>query len=110
VEETLRALSTAVRSFRLYGGESPMLGRFVDDAPRRSWRCSSGDRGALAAPDRGGADPVERVRRSIRPAVRVADLAFVFYKDGIRGLTLLRGFEDEPWRQFLALLGASATV
>jgi hypothetical protein len=30
VEDLLRALSTAMRSFRLYGGESPMLGRFID--------------------------------------------------------------------------------
>ncbi|CAN5673471.1 hypothetical protein BH23GEM6_BH23GEM6_10280 [soil metagenome] len=107
VEDFLRALSTATRSFRLYGGESPMLGRFVEALKQKLTVLF---------------DPVPLVRlhideeqiswegRSVYPSgSESADLPFLFYKDGIRVLTLLSGFESEA-EKFLALLSRAPLI
>jgi hypothetical protein len=100
-EDLLRALSTAMRSFRLYGGESPMLSRFVDSLRQK----------LLAIFEHVPLVRLEIREDEIRWEEHVvhpsggesADLAFLFYKDGIRELTLLAGFEAEV-EAFLALL------
>lgn len=93
VEEVLRAFSTALRSFRLYGGDGSSVDRFI--APLRQriselWL----EQGELKL-------TVDEHRflcgdQVVFPAAGEAgELPFLFYKDGIRELTLLPGFEDE---------------
>jgi hypothetical protein len=107
VEDLLRALSTAMRSFRLYGGESPMLGRFID---------------ALRARLVALFEHVPVVRLHINEEEihweghvvypsggESSDLAFLFYKDGVREITLLSGFEDEV-EDFLSLLSKTPNL
>lgn len=93
VEELLRALSTALRGYRLYGTGSPNLDRFVGalrDRFAEVW-------GEL---DRLRLDVEEhRFRwegRTVFPlGGDTGDLPFLFYKDGIRTLTFLPGVEGE---------------
>jgi HEAT repeat protein len=102
VEELLRSFGTALRSFRLYGGESPMLGRFVE-ALRQKLTEIFEEHPLLRL-------EVEEDRilwegRAVYPAgAEGSELAFLFYKDGIRELTLLDGFQEEV-PSFLAILG-----
>lgn len=101
-EDLLRALSTAMRSFRLYGGKSPMLGRFVDTLRQK----------LVAIFEQVPLVRLQIYEDEIRWEDRVvypsggegSELAFLFYKDGVRELTLLSGFEDEV-ETLLALLG-----
>lgn len=100
-EELLRALSTALRSFRLYGGESPALERFIAAFRQKLQEIF---------------DHVPQLRlqveeQQIRLDDRVVypsggesgDMAFLFYKDGVRELTLLPALEHEVER-FLGVL------
>lgn len=100
-EEMLRALSTAVRSFRLYGGESPMLARFVESLRQRLTEIFD------QVPVLHLKIEEERILwegKAVHPSGgENGDLAFMFYKDGIRELTLLAGFEQEV-ESFLAVL------
>lgn len=102
VEELLRAFSTALRSFKLYGGDSPMLERFVTALQERFldvWKTESEVR-----------IYVEEHRflyddRVVYPSGgEPGELPFLFYKDGIRELTFLPGAENEA----LALLSVVA--
>jgi HEAT repeat protein len=100
--ELLRSLSTALRSFRLYGGESPMLGRFVESLRQKLVEIFEQlPLVRLQILE----DEIRWEGHVVHPAGGESpDLAFLFYKDGIRELTLLSGFEDEV-EPFLALLG-----
>jgi HEAT repeat protein len=101
-EDLLRALSTAMRSHRLYGGESPMLERFLEALRSR----------LLALFEHVPVVHLHIDEEEIRWEGHVVypsggesgDLAFLFYKDGVRAITLLSGFEEEV-EAFLSLLG-----
>jgi HEAT repeat protein len=108
VEEVLRSLSAAVRSYRLYDGSNPMVDRFVG-----------------AARDRFAAlwDSLPHLRLEIeehrirweggtvfQATDSSSDLAFAFYKDGIRELTFLPGFEDHEILVFLSVLSRAPVV
>lgn len=93
VEELLRALASTVRSYRLYAGDGPVLDRFV---------------GTLGEKLHAMWDRVDRVRLEIGERTMTweghrvypsgdasGDLAFLFYKDGIRSITFLPGLENE---------------
>jgi HEAT repeat protein len=107
VEDMLRALSAALRSYRLYSGEGPMLERFVETARAK----------VLALWESVPLLRLEVDEQSIRwEGVRVypagdsgPELAFLFYKDGIREISLLPGFEDEL-STFLRVLGSAPQV
>jgi hypothetical protein len=107
VEDALRALSAALRSYRLYSGGGPMLDRFVDTARAKIlglWESLPQVR-------------LEIDEQSMRwEGVRVyptgdsgPELAFLFYKDGIREITLLPGFEEEL-PTFLRVLGSAPQI
>lgn len=107
VEDLLRGLSAAVRSYRLYAGNGPMLERFVDALRQK-----------LAAV---WADlPLVRLEIGEQwmkwEGVRVfptgdsgADLAFLFYKDGIREVVMLPGLEAEI-EPLLRVLGSAPQI
>ncbi len=100
-EDLLRALSTAMRSFRLYGGESPMLGRFLDALRARLVALFEHVPVVHLHIDE---DEIRWEGHVVYPTGgESGDLAFLFYKDGIRGLTFLSGFEGEV-QAFLSLL------
>lgn len=93
VEELLRSLASTVRSYRLYAGNGPMLERFVATLRERVgavWE--ELDRIRLEI----GENAMFWEGRKVFPTGDVGgDLAFLFYKDGIRSITLLPGLEDE---------------
>ena len=103
VEEVLRALAAAVRSYRLYERSNPMVERFVvalRDKMEALWE----------------ALPYLRLRieehairwedqRVFPTGDSGAELPFAFYKDGIREITVLPGFEEA---EVLSLLGVLA--
>jgi HEAT repeat protein len=100
-EEVLRSLSTAMRSFRLYGGESPMLDRFVESL--RQKLVATFEHVPLVRLQI-QEDAILWEGHTVHPSGgETPELAFLFYKDGIREITLLSGFEDEV-ESFLALL------
>ena len=93
VEETLRALAAALRSFRLYEGSNPMVDRFLGALQQKLgslWqevpvlRLDLEEDGMLWEGQRvfptGEAGP---------------ELAFLFYQDGVREITILPGFEEQ---------------
>lgn len=107
VEELIRAISTALRSYRLYGGESPMLERFltaVKDRFQEIWQ---------SAPDLKLA--VEEHRFLWEGQVvfplggDTGDLPFLFYKDGVRGIEFLPGFEEDV-PGFLSVVARASQV
>jgi HEAT repeat protein len=96
IEELLRAFGAAVRNHRLYGGASPMLDRFLAplrDRMRQLWEAVPGLRLTVEE---------HRFVWEERPVYPVGgdsgELPFLFFKDGIRELTLLPGLEDEVER------------
>lgn len=107
VEEVVRSISTALRSFRLYGGDSPMLERFltaVGDRFREIWQ---------HAPS---LELQVEEHRFTWEGVQVfpqggdsGDLPFLFYKDGVRDLTFTPGFEGEVSR-FLGVIARASQV
>ena len=107
VEEALRAISAALRSYRLYAGQGPTLERFVDTARAKIlplWEVLPQVK-------------LEIDEQSMRwEGTRVypagdsgSELAFLFYKDGIREITLLPGFEEEVGT-LLRVLGRAPQV
>lgn len=108
VAEVISALGAALRSFRLYEGGNPMVDRFVgtfrqklsaiwDDLPYLALQIEE-DRILWQ-----GFEVFPRGESS-------HELAFLFYKDGIRELTLLPGFEEgsEPLSLLTVLSRAPA--
>lgn len=107
VEELIRSISTALRSYKLYGGESPMLERFVTavkDKLAELWQ---------DLPKLEIAVDEHRFLWEGRVVFPVGgdsgDLPFLFYKDGVRDLTFLPGFEDEVPR-LLSVIARAAQV
>lgn len=102
VEELLRTLASTVRSYRLYAGNGPMLERFVEALHERvhaAWRDLDRIRLDIAE------NSISWGGRKVYPTGDAgADLAFLFYKDGIRTITLLPGLEREL-PQLLSVLG-----
>ena len=93
VEELLRALASTVRSYRLYAGNGPMLERFVTSLRERVhsvWE--ELDRIRLEISENA---MTWEGRRVFPSGDSGGELAFLFYKDGIRGITLLPGLEEE---------------
>jgi len=107
VEDLLRALSTATRSFRLYGGESPMLGRFVETLKQKLTAMFEQLPLLRLHIDE---EQISWQGKAVYPSgTEGSELAFLFYKDGIRELTLLSGFESEV-DKFLALLSRAPLI
>lgn len=93
VEELLRALASAVRSYRLYSGDGPVLQRFVAALRERVIEVWSDlDHLRLDVAENG---ILWEGRRVFPTGDGAADLPFLFYKDGIRALVLRPGLEDE---------------
>ena len=102
VEELLRTLSSAVRSYRLYAGNGPMLDRFVQSLRERvvgMW--DSLDRLRLEI----GENSMTWEGHKVFPTADAGgELAFLFYKDGIRSISFLPGLEEEL-PELLGVLG-----
>ncbi len=108
VEDVLRALAAALRSYRLYEGSNAMVDRFVgllrtklsdlwNDLPELRldieesairWKGTS----VFATTDVG------------------SDLPFLFYRDGIREVTLLPGVEDVEVERVLSVLARAPSA
>ena len=92
VENVLAQMSKALRAFNMYQANNPVFQRFQDglrDAIRAVW--AKVDRLELTVQEGGfkWGDEVFSVGKGRD------SLAFAFYKDGVRFITLLPGFEDE---------------
>ena len=92
VENVLAQMSKALRAFNMYQANNPVFQRFQDglrDAIRAVW--AKVDRLELTVQEGGfrWGDQVFSVGKGRD------SLAFAFYKDGVRFITLLPGFEDE---------------
>lgn len=107
VEEVLRALAAALRSYRLYEEGNPMRERFIatlreklgglwDDLPLLRLEIGEGS--------------IRWEDRTVYPAGTAADLPFLIYKDGIRELTMLPGFEEREVLSFLGVLARAPSV
>jgi HEAT repeat protein len=101
VQEVVRGFSRALRTHLLYEGHSPSLDKFVETLRERL--------GALW--DRLPYLNVQVEEREITwegVAVYVGEdrdnLAFLLYKDGVRELSFMPGFEEEDLDAFLAIL------
>ncbi|HEX6039778.1 HEAT repeat domain-containing protein [Longimicrobium sp.] len=101
VQEVVRGFSRALRTHLLYEGQSPALDKFVESLRARM--------GALW--DRLPYLNVQVEEREIvwqGTAVYVGEerdnLAFLLYKDGVRELSFMPGFEEEDLDGFLAIL------
>lgn len=108
VAEVLSALGAALRSYRLYEGSNPMVDRFVTTFKQK-----------VAALWDGLPDLVLQIEENrilwegneVFPRGESNhELAFLFYKDGIRELSLRPGFEedDEPMKLLSVLARAPA--
>lgn len=93
VEELMRAFSTALRSYRLYEGNGPVLQRFLDALGLKLaavWR--ELDEVKLEVEEK----RIFWEGQEVYPSGDSnAELAFLFYRDGIRELTLFPGIEEE---------------
>lgn len=101
VQEVVRGFSRALRTHLLYEGHSPALDKFVESLRERM--------GALW--DRLPYLNVQVEERDIRwegAAVFTGEerdnLAFLLFKDGVRELSFMPGFEEEDLDGFLAIL------
>lgn len=107
VEDLLRALGSTVRSYRLYSGNGPTLERFVEafrEKLRLLWART--DRLRLEVDEQ---SLVWEDHKVFPTGDATPELAFLFYKDGIREITLLPGFESEV-DKLLAVLGRAPQV
>lgn len=108
VEEVLRALAAALRSYRLYERNNPMVDRFVS---------------ALRERFLGLWDILPHLRLTIEehairweqqvvftPGDSGVDLPFTFYKDGVRELTILPGIEEAEVISLLEVLARAGTL
>jgi HEAT repeat protein len=108
VEDLLRALSTALRSHRLYGGNGPMLERFVGALHQKLqslWRVLPELRLEI------GERRMWWEGRVVYPTGDASgDLPFLFYRDGIRELVFLPGFEGEELERFLNTVATASQL
>ena len=102
VEDLLRAVSSTVRSYRLYAGNGPALERFVEALHLKfvaAWEQLPSVRLEV------GESSMRWEGQRVYPTGDSgAELAFLFYKDGIREITFRPGVENELPR-LLAVLG-----
>jgi HEAT repeat protein len=101
VEDLLRAVSSTLRSYRLYAGNGPALDRFVQALRQKFialWEHLPAVR--LTVSESSLTWEGERVYPSGDSG---GDLAFLFYKDGIREITFRPGVENELERLLAAL-------
>ncbi len=92
VETLLSTLGKAVRAFQIYKANNPVLQRFIEalrDGFEGLW--DKTDRLELRVVEKG----LRWGDRTFSMGEGRENLAFLFYKDGIRYLTFLPGFEDE---------------
>jgi HEAT repeat protein len=108
VEEVLRALGAALRSYRLYEGSNPMVDRFVAVLREKMtalWTHLPYLRLQIEE---------HRIRWEDRPVYPIGDsgkeLPFLFYTDGIRELTFLPGFEEAELMSLLGVLARAPAV
>lgn len=102
VEEVLRALAAALRSYRLYEGKNPMLDRFVQALQQKLaalWETLPKLRLEVQE------DQITWEEIEVLPSGETGtELAFLFYKDGVRELTIYPGFEEEEVLRLLRVL------
>lgn len=101
IQWILHALQRSVRAFQLYEGQSPVFDRFVEALRERLL-------GVWKETDRITLEVDEHEIRWEEQALyhseeRSESLAFLFYKDGIREITLLPGIEEDV-RRFVEVL------
>ena len=102
VKELFVTLSKAIRAVQLYDENNPVYQRFVQslrDAFREMW--SDLDKLVIGIEEERFTFAGEEVYRA---ESRSDSLAFLFYKDGIRGFTMLPGVEDEELTRFLGVI------
>jgi hypothetical protein len=108
IEEILRALSSAVRSHRLYEGSNPTLERFVDAVRQRLRGLWEG------LPELRLQIEEDRIlwrEETVYPTGEAGpELPFLFYKDGVRELTVLPGFEEREVLAFLRVIARAPTI
>ncbi len=92
VETLLATLSKALRAYQLYEPNNPVFRRF-QDALRREFKSLWSQTDALNIEV--GEEGFSYADALVMPGKERDSLAFAFYKDGIRFLRFLPGFEDE---------------
>jgi HEAT repeat protein len=107
VEDLLRAISSTIRSYRLYSGNGPALERFVEALHQKfaaAWEVLPSIRLEL-----GESSMKWEGQRVYSTGDSGGELAFLFYKDGIREITFRPGVENELPR-LLALLARAPQI
>ena len=102
MKELFITLSKAIRAVQLYDENNPVYQRFVQtlrDALRDLW--SDVDKLVVGVEEERFVVGGEEVYRTEN---RSDSLAFLFFKDGIREITLLPGIEDEELTRFLGVI------
>jgi HEAT repeat protein len=102
IEDLLRILGRTVRAHQLYQGKNPVLERFSADMEQAFTRIWQSESEIVLRIEEG------RILWEGQPVYAEPggqeNLAFVFYKDGVRQLTFHPGFETEELRDFVAVL------
>lgn len=102
VQELVRDLGRSLRVHLLYEGNNPAVDRFVDAVrTRMAGLWEQHQRLALHVEENEVLWEGEPVYRG---ETRSEDFAFLLYRDGVRELTFLPGFEDEELGVFLGIL------
>lgn len=102
VQELVRDLGRSLRVHLLYEGNNPAVDRFVDAVrTRMAGLWEQLQRLALHVEENEVLWEGEPVYRG---ETRSEDFAFLLYRDGVRELTFLPGFEDEELGVFLGIL------
>ncbi len=103
VEDAIRALVKAFRAWQLYLPNNPMRERAIGTARAAFVACWNGDVDRIVMAVR-EAEFVMRGRTVHREVERLSDgVPWILYRDGIRELTLLPGFETEGLEALLML-------
>ncbi len=103
VEDAIRALVKAFRAWQLYLPNNPMRERAIATARTAFVACWVGDVDRIVMSVR-EAEFVMRGRTVHRESERLSDgVPWILYRDGIRELTLLPGFETEGLEPLLML-------
>ena len=102
IKELFVTLSKAIRAVQLYDENNPVYQRFVQslrDAMRELW--SDVDRLVLTVEEERLTAGGEEVYRAEN---RSDSLAFLFFKDGVREISLLPGLEEEELTKLLGVI------
>ncbi|HET7273675.1 MAG TPA: HEAT repeat domain-containing protein [Longimicrobiaceae bacterium] len=108
VEELLRAFATTLRSYRLYAGNGPVLDRFGEVLREKFaalWDYQP-ILNVVVAENQILCDDVV----VYNTGGESGDLAFLLFKDGIREITFLEGFEQDEVRTFLSILARAPQI